>query len=106
MAAPGENFGCVLLSRKGESPFIPVTRKQYLDYSFLYLNNFFDKQIQSVKEMPVRLLEEQEVLKKKALDKIDEDYKNNSKNRDLIKKNFLNSYKTNHGSRRLRQLIK
>jgi len=86
---PGESFRCVLLSRKGESPIIPFTRKGYLDYSFSYLNKFFDKGIQSSKEMPVRSLEEQEVLRKKALDKIDEDYKNNPKNRELIKKNFL-----------------
>ena len=91
---PGEGFRCVLLSRRGESPVIPVTRKEYLDYCFIYLNKFFDKGIQSLKEMPVRSLEEQEVLKKKALDKIDEDYKNNPKNRELIKKNFLDTYKT------------
>jgi hypothetical protein len=44
--------------------------------------------------MPLRSLEEQETLKKKSLDKIDEDYKNNPKNRDLIKKNYLDTYKT------------
>lgn len=47
-----------------------------------------------MKEMPVRSLEEQEVLKKKALDKIDVDYKNNPKNRELIRKNYLDTYKT------------
>jgi hypothetical protein len=61
----GEGFRCVLLSRKGESPVIPVTRKEYLDYCFIYLNNFFDKQIKPMKEMPVRSLEEQETLKRK-----------------------------------------
>jgi hypothetical protein len=91
---PGEHFRAVLISRKGESPLTPVTRKQYLDYCFSWLNNFFDNQVNPAKEMPVRSLEEQEVLKKKALDKIDEDYKNNPKNRDLIKKNYLATYKT------------
>ena len=84
----------VFYSAAKVNPFYPCTRKEYLDYCFLWLNQFFDKGIQSFKEIPVRLLEEQEVLKKKALDKIDEDYKNNPKNRDLIKKNFLDNYKT------------
>jgi hypothetical protein len=97
--SPGSNFSCVILSRKGESPLIPVTRKQYLDYCFSYLNKFFDKQIKSLKEMPVRSLEEQEVLKKKALDKIDEDYKNNPKARDAVRQNFLDTYFTDQQRR-------
>lgn len=55
--------------------------------------------IKSSNTMPVRLLEEQEALKKKALDKIDNDYKNNPKNRELIKKNFLETYKTDQQRR-------
>lgn len=39
---PGENFSCVLLSRRGESPYVPVTRKQYLDYSIPWLNKSFE----------------------------------------------------------------
>jgi hypothetical protein len=97
--SPGENFGCVLLARRGESPFVPVTRKQYLDYCFPYLDRFFDKQISPLKQMPVRSLDEQEVLKKKSLVKIDEDYKNNPKVREAVKKNFLDTYKTDQQRR-------
>lgn len=96
---PGEKFSCVLLSRKGESPFTPVTRKQYLDYSIPWLNKFFDKMVNSPTSMPLRSLEEQEALKKKALDKIDNDYKNNPKNRELVRKNFLDGYKTDQQRR-------
>jgi hypothetical protein len=92
--SPGLNFGCVLLSRKGESPFTPITKKQYLDYSITFLNKFFDEMIKGYPSMPVRSLEEQEILKKKALDKIDDDYKNNTKTRDIVKKNYLDTYKT------------
>ena len=87
-------FSWVLLSRKGESPFIPVTRKQYLDYSINYLDHFYDEQIKFAKQMPVRSLEVQEAEKKQSLDKIEEDYKNNTYQRDAIRKNFLDTYKT------------
>lgn len=96
---PGEKFNCVLLSRKGESPFTPVTRKQYLEYSIPWLNRFFDEMIKSPGSMLMRSLEEQEASKKKALDKIDNDYKNNPKNRDLVRKNFLDTYKTDQQRR-------
>ena len=91
---PGDDYRCVLLSRKGESPFIPVTRKQYLDYSLIHLNHLIDEQIKFAKQMPVRSLEVQEAEKKSSLDKIEEDYKNNSYSRDAIRKNFLDTYKT------------
>ena len=54
----------VLIHRKGELPYIPVTRKQYLDRALIYLNKFYDKMIKSFDLVPVRSLEEQEALKK------------------------------------------
>ena len=44
--------------------------------------------------MPVRSLEVQEAEKKQSLDKIEEDYKSNPYQRDAIRKNFLDTYKT------------
>ncbi len=96
---PGENFGCVLLHRKGESPNIPVTRRQYLDYSIPWLNKFFDETIKSSQSMPVRSLEDQEEKKQKDLAKIEVDYKNNPKVRDAIRKNFLDTYRTDQQRR-------
>jgi hypothetical protein len=96
---PGEKFSCVLLSRKGESPFTPVTRKQYLDYSIPWLNKFFDEMIKSSPSMPVRSLEEQETKKQKDLAKIEADYKNNPKVREAVRKNFLDTYKTDQQRR-------
>jgi hypothetical protein len=95
----GENFNCVLLSRKGESPFTPVTRKQYLDYSIPWLNRFFDEAIKSPPFMPLRSLEEQETKKQKDLAKIEADYKKNPKVRDAVRKNFLDTYKTDQQRR-------
>ena len=40
----------VLLHREGMSPYIPVTRKQYLDRYFECLQRFFDKDIKSYEQ--------------------------------------------------------
>ena len=42
----------VLLHREGMLPYIPVTRKQYLDYCINRFNKIFDDMIKSSKEMP------------------------------------------------------
>lgn len=42
----------VLLHREGMLPYIPVTRKQYLDYCIKKFNKTFDDMIKSSKEMP------------------------------------------------------
>ena len=57
----------VLIHRKGELPYIPVTRKQYLDRALIYVNKFYDKMIRGFDLVPVRSLEEQEALKRKPL---------------------------------------
>jgi hypothetical protein len=89
----------VLLHRPGELPYIPVTRKQYLEFCLKYLDEYWDEMIKGMNIMPVRSLEEQEVQKKKSLDKIENDYKNNPKQRDAIRKNFLDTYKTDQQKR-------
>lgn len=95
----GGNRRAVVLTRKGELPYIPVTRKQYLDYCFTWLNNFFEKNIKAGREIPVRSLEEQEAEKKAALDKIDADYKNDPKRRDANRDYFLSGYGTDQQRR-------
>jgi hypothetical protein len=42
----------VLLHREGMLPYIPVTRKQYLDYCINRFNKTFDDMLKSSKEMP------------------------------------------------------
>ncbi len=95
----GSTTRMILIHRPGALPYIPVTRKQYLDFCIIYLNNFYDESINSTNLMPVRSLEVQKSLKNKSLDKIDEDYKNDPKKRDIIRKNFLDTYKTDQQRR-------
>ena len=47
-AGSGDRF--VLLYRNGILPYIPVTRKQYLERSIQCLENFFDKNIKTYEE--------------------------------------------------------
>jgi hypothetical protein len=95
----GGHTHAVILTRKGALPYIPVTRKQYLDYCFTYLNNFFEKNIKATREIPVRSLDEQEAEKKAALDKIDADYKNDPKRREANREYFLSGYGTDQRRR-------
>jgi hypothetical protein len=41
----GSDITMILLHRGGMLPYIPVTRKQYLDLSIIYFNKFYDKSI-------------------------------------------------------------
>jgi hypothetical protein len=96
----GSTRKLVLLHRPGELPYIPVTRGQYMEFCIKYLNDYFNEQIKGMTAlMPNRSLEEQEAERKKSLDKIDEDYKSNPKNRDIIRKNFLDNHKTDQQKR-------
>jgi len=42
----------ILIHRKGMLPYIPITRKQYLDYCIKRFNKIFDDLLKSSKEMP------------------------------------------------------
>lgn len=44
----GGNTRYVLISRKGMLPYIPVTRKQYLDYYLNYITKFYDKMMADI----------------------------------------------------------
>lgn len=49
-----------LIHRKGELPYIPVTRKQYLEKCITHLPKFFDKMIRGFEQMPVSTVADQE----------------------------------------------
>ena len=89
----------ILIHRKGELPYIPVTRKQYLDRAFIYLNKFYDNRIKGVDLMPVRSLEEQETLKKKSLDEYQNKYGSDPKKLKSAVDYYLSSYQTDQQRR-------
>jgi hypothetical protein len=89
----------VLIHRKGELPYIPVTRKQYLDRALIYLNKFYDKMIKSFDLVPVRSLEEQEALKNKTLDDYKKKYGSDPKKLQSAVDYYLSSYQTDQQRR-------
>ena len=89
----------VLIHRKSELPYIPVTRKQYLDRAFIYLNKFYDDRIKGVDLMPVRSLEEQETLKKKTIEGYEKTYAGDPKKSKSAVDYYLMSYQTDQQRR-------
>ncbi|MEO7263707.1 MAG: hypothetical protein ABIW38_02290 [Ferruginibacter sp.] len=89
----------VLIHRKGELPYTPVTRKQYLDRALIYVNKFYDDMIKSSDQVPMRSLEEQEALKNKTLDDYKKKYGSDPKILKSTVDYFLMSYQTDQQRR-------
>jgi hypothetical protein len=98
----------VLIHRKGELPYTPVTRKQYLDRALIYVNKFYDKMIKSFDLVPVRSLEEQEALKKKTIEGYEKTYAGDPKKLKSAVDYFLMSYQTDQQRRddRMKIIVK
>ena len=100
--------GSVLIHREGMLPYIPVTRKQYLDHSIEHLEEILDKQIKLMKSTPVRSLEEQEAEKRKKLEKFEKDFGNDPKRLKSAVDYYLSGYQTEQQQRdeRVKKQIK
>ena len=60
----------VLLTREGELPYKPVSRKQYLDYMIPFLDSFYNEAIKNTKTIPDQQQREESILSlKKQKDK-------------------------------------
>jgi hypothetical protein len=84
----------VLVHRKGESPYIPVTRKQYLDQCSIYLTKWYNEGQKDFEQVPMRSLEEQETEKKQTLDKMKKDLEWNPTGLKAAVDYYLAGYKT------------
>ena len=102
---PGRNVRHVLIHRKGILPYIPVTRKQYLEYCITYHTKIWNETIQSFAQVPVRPLEEQEKEKKAKLDKFQKDFGNDPKKLKANVDYYLSGYQTDQ-QRRDEQVVK
>ena len=100
--------GSVLIHREGMLPYIPVTRKQYLDHSIEHLEEILDKQIKLMKSTPVRSLEEQEAEKRKKLEKFEKDFGSDPKRLKSAVDYYLSGYQTEQQQRdeRVKNAIK
>jgi len=91
--------GSVLIHREGMLPYIPVTRKQYLDHSLEHLEEILNKTINDFNAIPVRSLEEQEAEKKKKLEKFQNDFGNDPKRLKSAVDYYLSGYQTEQQQR-------
>lgn len=89
----------VFIHRKGILPYIPVTRKQYLDYTIDHQTKYFDKLIKELGQMPVRTLEEQETEKKNKLAKFEKDFGKDPKRLKSAVDYYLSGYQTDQQRR-------
>ena len=89
----------LIVHRKGMLPYIPVTRKQYLDHCIPYITNWWNNSIKSIEQMPVRTLEEQEAEKKHTLAKMEKDFAGNPQGLKSAVDYYLAGYKTEQQTR-------
>lgn len=93
-AAKGRNYRIVLVHRKGILPYIPVTRKQYLERCIITQGKLYDDMIRAQEQLPVRTLEEQEKEKKAKLAQYEKDFGNDPKRLKSAVDYYLSGYKT------------
>ena len=91
---PGRNVRQILIHRKGVLPYIPVTRKQYLDYCIIYHTKVHDAIIKNFEQMAVRSPEIQEKEKKEKLDKFQQQFGNDPKKLKANVDYYLSGYQT------------
>ena len=96
---PGDKNLSVLIHRPGMSPYIPVTRKQYLDQCIIYKTKLYDEMISGFEQLPVRSLEEQEKEKKARLDKLNKQFANDPKKLQQNIDYYLSGYQTDQQRR-------
>jgi hypothetical protein len=90
----------ILIHRKGELPYIPVTRKQYIDQAIIYLTQFYDDAINDFERAPMRSIEEQETEKNQAVEKMKKDFAWNPTAMKASIDNYLAGYKTEQDVRK------
>jgi hypothetical protein len=96
---PGSNTRYVLIHRQGILPYIPVTRKQYLDQCIINNSKIFDDMITAQEQMPLRTLEEQEKEKNAKLAKFEKDFGSDPKRLRSTVDHYLSGYQTDQQQR-------
>jgi hypothetical protein len=95
----GSNFFTVLIHRRGMLPYIPVTRKQYLNHSIQHLTEIFDTTIDGFRQIPVGSLEAQEAEKKSTLDRFAKTHSRDPKKLKAATDFYLSGYQTDQQRR-------
>jgi len=96
---PGSNARYVLIHRKGILPYIPVTRKQYLDQCSIHTTKVYEEMIKAQEQIPVRTPEDQEKEKKARLAKFEKDFGSDPKRLKSAVDYYLSGYQTDQQQR-------
>jgi hypothetical protein len=92
---PGYNVRGVLVYRKGGIlPYIPVTRKQYLEYCIVYHTKIWNESIKGFEQLPVRSAAEQENEKNTKLVRLQKQFANHPAKLKANTDYYLAGYKT------------
>ncbi len=83
----------ILISRAGQLPYTPVSRKKYLLTLLKSKENFQNRYEQSLLKNPVRSDAEEEAYKKQQLERV-ANQEQNEQTKEKAKANFLRGYKT------------
>jgi hypothetical protein len=95
----GSNFFTVLIHRKEILPYLPVTRKQYLNHSIQHLTEIFEGIIDGFRQMPVRSSEAQEAEKKSTLERFAKTHSRDPKKLKAATDHYLSGYQTDQQRR-------
>ncbi|MDX2049252.1 MAG: hypothetical protein SFU87_20880 [Chitinophagaceae bacterium] len=98
-AEKGRNYRIVLIHRKDILPYIPVTRKQYLERCIIYHTKLWDETVKRTENLPVRSLEEQEKEKNAKLAKFEKDFGKDPKRLKSAVDYYLSGYNTDQQMR-------
>lgn len=88
------NSRAILIHREGMLPYIPVTRKQYLEKCIAVTTKLHDDIIDLQKKMPLRSMKDQEAEKKAKLEKFEKDFGKDPKRIKSAVDYYLTGYKT------------
>lgn len=91
---PGFRSLRILIHRKGELPYKPVSRRLYLDRCISYHTKFYDDMIRVIEKKPLRTKEEQEAEKRATLARIARQAGRDDKKMKAATEYYLASYKT------------
>lgn len=91
---PGSRSLRILLHRKGELPYRPVSRRLYLEHCISYYNKLYDDMIRAIEKKPLRTKEEQEAEKRAMLARIAKQSGRDDKKMKAATEYYLAGYKT------------
>jgi hypothetical protein len=91
---PGFRSLRILIHRKGELPYKPVSRRLYLDHCISYYNKLYDDMIRAIEKRPLRTKEEQEAEKRATLARIAKQSGKDDKKMKAATEYYLAGYKT------------